>query len=155
MNCIACDYPIAHDDALGWLHLDRPDGRSFDHRAMVNLFQQGDFTFASGIRSSWKVECDALVESDWETIAAELARMIPRRFGRVIGVPRGGLPLARALEAYVDESSRDVLVADDVWTTGGSMRPYMASYGLSLGAVVFAHTRPPANVIALFVKGNL
>lgn len=79
---------------------------------------------------------------------------LPGPFGRVQGVPRGGLPLAAALDQYRDTRSSRLLVVDDVWTTGGSMRRFLI--GLwdmgpeIMQAVVFARTPPPASVTALF-----
>ena len=100
------------------------------------LFQQGSFTLHSGEASNFKIECDALTLEDWET----LARMIAERcqFRSVVGVPRGGIALAKALQGYVDLQARNDLVVDDVWTTGGSMKPYLSFGGPVVGYVVFA-----------------
>lgn len=107
----------------------------------MNLFQSGDFVLASGERSMWKIECDALSSAEWECLARMLVDRLPT-FGWVFGVPRGGLPLADALEPYANGDDPG-LVVDDVWTTGGTMRAFRdAKYGdLAhgvLGAVVFA-----------------
>ena len=84
-----------------------------------HLFQSGDFVLHSGARSTLKLECDALCSADWETIAAQIAARW--RFCEVIGIPRGGVPLARALQPYVDMAAVTTLVVDDVLTTGRSM----------------------------------
>ena len=54
-----------------------------------NLFQTGDFKLASGAKSNFKIECDALTESDWETLAMLIARNVGY-FREVIGVWRRG-----------------------------------------------------------------
>jgi orotate phosphoribosyltransferase len=77
----------------------------------VTLFQTGDFTLASGQKSTWKIECDALTPEDWAGLAAMAVQFLPP-FGAVLGVPRGGLPLARALEKYVTSGS--TLVVDEL-----------------------------------------
>lgn len=116
------------------------------------LFQSGEFTLASGQPSSWKIDCDFLRPSDWRTLAAIAADLLPP-FGDVVGVPRGGIDFARALKEHVTESARPLLVVDDVWTTGESMRVYAARHHPNrywLGCVVFARSVPDYWVKALF-----
>lgn len=86
----------------------------------MNLFQAGDFTLASGRRSKFKLECDSLTPADWAGITAALLEILPP-FRQVIGVPRGGLMLADCLRPFGVDESNVFLIADDVWTTGGSM----------------------------------
>ena len=97
-----------------------------------NLFQTGDFILHSGLPSNFKIECDAVTDDDWRTLAAMIAHRI--KFRSVVGIPRGGLALANHLQGYV--SGGWDLVVDDVWTTGGSMMPYLDK-GM-IGYVVFA-----------------
>jgi orotate phosphoribosyltransferase len=111
----------------------------------VNLFQSGIFTLASGQTVNFKIECDALTEQDWKTLARIAAYVLPP-FGNVIGVPTGGLPFAEALEEHATVGP--LLVADDVLTTGGSIGKYMAKG--DLGVVVFARGPCPPGVTALF-----
>lgn len=88
------------------------------------LFQSGDFTLNSGAKSTWKIECDALTEGDWEGLA-QLVRQTVVPFCAVYGVPRGGMSLAKALSQYeTGDKQNPVLIVDDVWTTGGSWRRY-------------------------------
>ncbi len=117
----------------------------------MSLFEQGDFTLASGQRSLWKIKCDALTSSDWETLALMLAEKLPA-FGFVTGVPRGGYKLAKALERYASGTSYPTLVVDDVWTTGGSMLKWMDDRQIrgGRGAVVFARGPVPEWLIPLF-----
>lgn len=113
------------------------------------LFQRGEFTLASGAKSSWKIECDALTDEDWQTLALMLVEVLPP-FGWVEGVPRGGLPLAAALRPHV--TSGPCLIADDVWTTGGSMNRYADGCAEAvmgwMGAVVFARGPLPTHPLA-------
>lgn len=115
----------------------------------MTLFQTGDFTLASGQKSTWKIECDALTPEDWAGLAAMAVQFLPA-FGAVLGVPRGGLPLARALERYATVGK--TLVVDDVWTTGGSMKRFIAERNLEeyFGLVAFARNPPQSWVTALF-----
>ena len=86
----------------------------------MSLFRGGRFTLHSGDTSTLKIDCDALSDEDWQSIAAQVSTRF--RFGAVIGVPRGGVPFARALEPYVDDTlCGDTLIVDDVLTTGASM----------------------------------
>lgn len=121
------------------------------------LFQTGDFTLASGQKSSWKIECDALSPAEWDGLAAMLADLLPP-FGRVYGVPTGGEPLMDALYPYRSGAGMGTtLVVDDVWTTGASMARYIeASHhpGRIVRAVVFARVPTPPDVLALFTMAG-
>jgi orotate phosphoribosyltransferase len=127
------------------------------------IFQRGNFTLASGAKSSWKIECDALTAADWDGLAVMLVAFLPGPFGRVIGVPRGGVPFADALGEYATGDDLPILVVDDVWTTGGSMSRFITN---ELGyiwpsddffsAVAFARNPVPDGVTALFsMPGNI
>jgi orotate phosphoribosyltransferase len=107
----------------------------------VDLFQSGTFSLASGAASTFKIECNALSTAEWECLAQMLVDRLPS-FGWVSGVPRGGIPLADALQPYANGDD-PTLIVDDVWTTGGSMRrfrdeKYGELAGGVIGAVVFA-----------------
>jgi hypothetical protein len=119
----------------------------------VTLFRRGQFTGAAGLPLAWKIECDALSPADWECIAYVGSQML-RPFGRVVGVPRGGLALAAAMRAYVTPGFRTPLVVDDVWTTGKSM--CAAAPGCPwLGFVAFARGPLPKNVRAFAIVGGM
>ena len=104
-----------------------------------NLFQLGDFTLASGAKSSWKLECDALTDADWAALAV-MVHQIVGPFSRVYGVPRGGLKLSAALAPLATAGAYLPLVVDDVFTTGGSLDRFIASQQLEpcMRCVVFA-----------------
>jgi hypothetical protein len=99
---------------------------------------QKDFFLHSGERSFFKIECDALTEGEIDTFALLISRRYT--FGRVIGIPEGGRRIAQALTPYIERYNERVLLVDDVYTTGSSMReardkvsePYVA------GVVLFA-----------------
>ena len=114
---------------------------------MRNLFQLGIFNLHSGAPSCWKIECDALTAEDWAALAY-MAHMVVGPFRRVIGIPRGGVPLASALHRYVTEhDDYPTLVVDDVLTTGASMRDVMAPLTNVVGLVVFARNAPPPDML--------
>lgn len=85
----------------------------------MSLFVLGDLVLASGKSSNWKIEADALVPSDWKTLAAMAGPHLT--YGRVVGVPTGGERFAEPLRRYARPDCETVLVADDVLTTGGSI----------------------------------
>lgn len=122
------------------------------------LFQTGDFTLASGQQSSYKVECDALTKYDWEGLAHLASQMLPPYFD-VAGVPEGGWPFADALRTYATGNEDDpLLIADDVWTTGGSMVKFIKAMGLApktyYGCVAFARGAIPGWCSAVWYMGN-
>jgi len=99
----------------------------------MGLFERGEFKLHSGGTSGWKIECDALTEEDIATLALIISEKY--KFRRVKGVPKNpktqgldnGGRLAKALEPYAvpadeyAENVTDLLVVDDVLTTGRSM----------------------------------
>ena len=118
---------------------------------MVNqsLFQRGNFTLHSGQKSHFKIDCDALTDEDWEALA-EMIWEKAGNFGKVIGVPTGGLKLAKALDKYATDGA--ILIVDDVLTTGRSMEEMKAACdGNVIGAVVFARNECPAWIHPLFM----
>lgn len=88
---------------------------------MPGLLLHGDFTLHSGRASNFKIDCDALSDEDLATAAWFISlRCSP--FGRVSWIPTGGTRLAQALEPHITPGVDNVLLVDDVWTTGDSMR---------------------------------
>lgn len=126
-----------------------------------NLFQRGDFTLASGQKSLWKIECDALTKADWDALAVMLAERV-EPFSFVYGVPRGGIPLADAIRKHSSGKATRALVVDDVWTTGGSMSRFIREkngddpHGAwrPQRAVIFARNPVPDGVVALFTMAS-
>lgn len=123
-----------------------------------NLFQPGIFRLHSGEMSSWKIECDALTNSDLETLAFMLAERLPP-FVQVEGIPRGGLRIADALNVHCQARGAYLLV-DDVLTTGVSLTEKRQevrtrlrggqTYTHVIGAVLFARGPCPPWITPLF-----
>jgi hypothetical protein len=113
------------------------------------LFQAGDVTLHSGERSDFKINCDALMASDFAALANMLVRRIAP-FSRVEGVPRGGLRWAEVLNigGYCTPGE-PLLIVDDVLTTGASMEQQRAGRD-AIGAVIFARGPCPSWVMPLF-----
>lgn len=113
---------------------------------MSGLFQLGDFQLHSGGKSSWKIDCDALTDSEIEALAEiGYAVLTPLRpFREVVGVPRGGLRLAAVMAKYKSSQVGSILVVDDVLTTGKSMREERDKINARgrgvFGLVIFART---------------
>ena len=64
----------------------------------MNLFIREDFISHAGLPLTWKVECDALSEGDYEALAKIVSEKI--KFKNVVGIPRGGIPFENALKQY-------------------------------------------------------
>ena len=114
----------------------------------MSLFNLGQFTLHSGAQSPFKIDCDALTDADLEALAQIGAQMVPL-FGKVEGVPRGGLRLKAALDKYADARWSQLLIVDDVLTTGGSMER-QRNGRQAVGLVIFARGPCPSWVTPLF-----
>ena len=114
----------------------------------MNLFQLGKFMLHSGDQSAFKIECDALTDTDLEALAFLIAERVGA-FGAVEGVPEGGLRLAAALRLFVTEGP--LLIVDDVYFSGASMEEHRAGRKAD-GYVIFARKKLDARgwVRALF-----
>ncbi|HEU0021667.1 MAG TPA: hypothetical protein VFR55_08355 [Dehalococcoidia bacterium] len=119
------------------------------------MFKLAPVVLHSGVTGLWKIDCDALSDGDWECLAyMAMEQMGWPQIERVIGVPTGGLKLARGLERYTT-SQGCLLLVDDVLTTGQSMRDMFRSENWSQyqevkGLVVFARGLCPAWVTPIF-----
>lgn len=118
----------------------------------MSLFNVGAFMLHSGSTSPFLIDCEALVDEDWEALALIIAMSgHPPSFSRVEGVPRGGLRLAAALErhCFPGRRSAPLLIVDDVLTTGASMEQQRNGRD-AVGWVVFARGPCPPWVHAIF-----
>jgi len=113
------------------------------------LFVRKDFVMHGGGTAHYKIEADALTDEDIETLAWIIADK--GKFKRVVGVPRGGIRLAIALQKYVSTEG-PTLIVDDILTTGGSMEEAKAKIGdpTAIGIVIFARNRCPSWVRPIF-----
>jgi len=116
----------------------------------MNLFVRGRFVAHSGGILDWKIECDALADTDIECIAWVLSIRIGQ-FGSVEGVPSGGMRLAEAIRKYAIEGP--LLIVDDVFTTGNSMEEHKNGR-FAKGAVIFATSPTPYWIKPLFMMSS-
>ena len=122
----------------------------------MNLFQKISFISHAGLLLNCKIECDALSEDDWKGIARMIMDYEKRPFGSVEGIPRGGIPLAKALSEYATEGPP--MIVDDVYTTGTSFTEYCnehyrtKSFDYNPKWVAFARSKPKdrSGIKALF-----
>lgn len=121
----------------------------------MSLFQTGVVKLHAGGYSNFKIDADYLTDDDINSIALQLTLRLPR-FGDVIGVPRGGLRLAEAMKPFVSPHRElngtydsELLIVDDVFTTGASMEEYRDGRDC-LGAVIFARSDTPTWITPLF-----
>jgi orotate phosphoribosyltransferase len=114
-----------------------------------NLFEKKIFTMHSGDTGHWKIECDALTDAELNALAYIISSKL--KFSSVIGVPKGGIKIAKALDKY--KSNRGLcLIVDDVLTTGNSMEEVKKQQADRdvIGVVLFARGKCPEWVIPLF-----
>ncbi len=86
---------------------------------MADWLLRKSFVTHSGAPSDFKIACDALTDEELETFAVLISKRF--RFGRVHGIPRGGWPIANALQKYCTRFAGGRLIVDDVLSTGRSM----------------------------------
>lgn len=121
----------------------------------MNFFQAGTFKLASGKYSDFKLECDALSDSDISAMVGYLVNKLPA-FEEVHGIPTGGLRIANQFSKYAEKDYHEVkpLIVDDVWTTGGSVRKFLKENNLKedevICAVLFARGPTPDWVYPFF-----
>lgn len=111
------------------------------------LFKLGDFTLHGGERSYFKIDCDALSDSDLVCVAWLLSQRLPP-FGEVEGVPSGGLRLAEQMCLY--SRVGPLLIVDDVLTTGKSITQHRGGRD-AIGAVIFQRDHALSWVTPLFL----
>ena len=63
----------------------------------MDLFQQVDIIGHAGGRLTWKIECDALSEAEWRTLATILMIYEKRPFRVAVGIPTGATTLGNIL----------------------------------------------------------
>jgi hypothetical protein len=120
----------------------------------MRLIQFGDFRSTANVDLRFKIECDALTDDEIEDIARIASpRLGP--FGAVVGIPRGGIRLAEHFSEFIDPNSKEILVVDDVWTTGKSMIDYVSGFNEFAqwkGFVIFKRGgyTLPYNIIPMF-----
>lgn len=117
----------------------------------MSLFQARTFVGHAGGVLDWKIDCDYLNSLDIACFAQLIARRV--KFSYIWGIPRGGIMLYNALRDYANPSARDVLIVDDVLTTGKSMEHMKHTIGGVTaeenikGIVIFARGPCPSWVI--------
>jgi hypothetical protein len=116
---------------------------------MTDFIKYGELPFLShsGLQLTFKIDADALSDQDWASVAKIITHKLI--FSQVIGIPRGGLKMAEALQPYCTPGY-PVLIVDDVATTFRSMEATRLAHPEALGVVLFARTRPPPWVFPLF-----
>lgn len=118
-------WTLANDGPGGMLQ-----AKTDKHDGLFQHVPEG-FTGHSGGRLYWKIECDALTSGDWQGLAWMVRERLYathgfKGFRAAVGIPRGGTPFAAALNQHANPHADVVLLVDDVWTTGGSMRQWRA-----------------------------
>ena len=122
----------------------------------MNLFQSINFKSHSGLDLEWKIDMDALDDPDWFTITKMIIEITPP-FREAVGIPSGGVKLGGLLNQHATGKDEDpICIVDDVLTTGESMEYFLSQYQrnrrpfTAIGWVVFARTRCPSWITALF-----
>ncbi len=123
----------------------------------VDLFQKIDFISHSGLPLKWKIECDALSKEEWDAIATMIMDYQKQPFSKAVGIPRGGLPLADALNVYASGNEKEpVLICDDVFTTGNSILDFVKKeypdWTMAMGYKWVVFARKPSYVHPFYTR---
>jgi hypothetical protein len=108
-------------------HIEDLERELMAYKTSANLFEVGDFVSHAGNKLAWKIECDAMRPEWWDGVARMIMDYQTEPFSKVVGIPRGGLPLQYAMEKYVTPGDHPWMVVDDVYTTGTSFREFCTS----------------------------
>ena len=129
-------------------------------RTGADLFEVGDFVSHAGKELPWKIECDAIRPEWWDALARMVMDYQERPFYKAVGIPRGGVPFAQAMNKYASGDPNDqIMICDDVFTTGTSFKEFIKenypdwTMGQGYRWVVFARQpcyEHPHHVRALF-----
>jgi hypothetical protein len=117
-----------------------------------SIFQLFNFTLPNGDSTFYKIECDNLTDEDIECFAKMVGHV---SFKSVEGIPRGGVPFAKALLKYTDPESEVHLVVDDVLASGKSITDAMqAAFDggeeVVRGIVIFSRGPKLNNCVPIF-----
>lgn len=123
------------------------------YKESPNLFNYGEFKLHAGAISYFLIDCKALTEEDLQVLARVVVDRI-NPFHRVIGIPEGGLRFAEALRQHQTSKKGmrfsgqcDVLIVDDVVTTGTSMEEALRESNETAarvqGVTIFSRTPEP------------
>lgn len=118
------------------------------------------FISHSGMKLPFKIDCDALSDEDLDALAKIVSEKFT--FCWAWGVPKGGDRFANALRKYAVSTSLNVLVVDDVWTTGASVEKEVQELKFYdshpvvnyLGVVIFARGPVPHWVYPIFTLND-
>jgi hypothetical protein len=124
----------------------------------TDLFRQCDFISHAGIPMSWKIECDAKSDEEWITLAKMIRDTERRPWRQAVGIPRGGVALGKALDAYsTGNPDHPIMIADDVYTTGTSFIEFKEEFYADVATMewcVFARKPTMLKVKALFTMAS-
>jgi len=123
------------------------------------MIELGDFTLHSGKKSWWKIILDNLTDEEIYHISEKIVEVVGP-YSMAVSVPTGGDRLAQELNCWPLDPSAPVLIVDDVYTTGESIKkiaePFVASGIPVKGVVVFTrNSNLPEWVQALFLVTEL
>lgn len=117
-----------------------------------NLFEYGNFVLHSGDKSHFRINCDALSMDELSALASLIVPNL-HPYSKVIGVPRGGVRFAEALDWYKQIDADGYLIVDDVFTTGASMNEaawQVPNNTPFQGVVIFARHPTPKWIKSIF-----
>jgi hypothetical protein len=120
----------------------------------IDLFQKIDFISHAGLPLTWKLECDAISDNEWITLAHMIREYEDQNWQYAVGIPTGATKLGEILTRYGTGSVKDpVLIVDDVYTTGKSFIDFEAKHYADKKVIkwaVFARKPTENGVKALF-----
>lgn len=115
----------------------------------MSLFQRKPYKMNSGGIACYKIECEALTDEDFETLAWLIAQKGEIR--AVHGISNNGRRLAAQIKKHLSKDGVR-LILDDVLTTGASMEAAKRDTGWrdAVGVVIFARGPCPRWVLPVF-----
>lgn len=117
---------------------------------MNSLLLLESFISHSGKKLDFKIECDFLTDDDLKVFVYIILKKY--NFSKVVGIPRGGIRLSNMLKQHQNSESKNILIVDDVLTTGGSMEKMKSKFVNKniKGVVIFSRGETPDWIDPIF-----
>lgn len=120
----------------------------------TELFSFGYYVLHSGAHTDFKINCEVLGFPEIKALAWQARQLLPA-YRAAVGIPTGGLALAKELDFFKVPTADVTLIVDDVVTTGASFEQFRREIkGPTIGFAIFNRGNCPDWVTTLFTMNQ-